>query len=198
MRFLTQSNSNLMTDSKLRLRLKYERKILEKYYYGEKFPIKKMYGAAVFERDFEISRGKVYRLRVVVGENYPHQLPELFVCRSPKPMPISKEWQGTHITHTWPQKYGLLQICFYHPLCWNKKNQLHQVFEKGEEWLKAYENHLLTGKSMKEILPPMKPTEEELKEGERCNARYERHIKNLEEEVLRRIYKEPVYYDTDL
>ena len=77
-----------------------------------------MYGMAVFERDIKTSRNNVYRLRILVEENYPDQLPDLVVCSSPKPMPKSKEWQGTHTTHTWPQEYGLLQICFYRQVCW--------------------------------------------------------------------------------
>ncbi len=176
-----------MTDNRfLRARLKHERIWLEKYYYGERFPMKRMYGMAVFERDIKTSRNNVYRLRILVGENYPDQLPDLVVCSSPKPMPKSKEWQGTHTTHTWPQKYGLLQICFYRQVCWTRENKLCQIFEKGKQWLEAYEEHLATGKLISEILPAMEPTEEELEEEERLQAEYERCMKKIDEEILGR------------
>jgi hypothetical protein len=121
----------------------------------------------------------------LVGKNYPEQLPDLVVCASPKPMPKSSEWQGTHTTHTWPQKYGLLQICFYHPLCWTRKNMLYQVFEKGEQWLEAYEEHLATGKPMNELLSAMEPTEEELQEEERHQAKYERRMAKINQKDRR-------------
>jgi hypothetical protein len=174
-----------MTDNKfLRARLKYERNWLEMYYNGEKFQwywrmcvFEQM---AVFERDIKTSRNNVYKLRILVGGNYPNQLPDLVVCASPKPMPKSSEWQGIHATHTWPQKHGLLQICFYRQVCWTRENKLYQVFEKGEQWLEAYEEHLATGKPMNELLPPMEPTEEELQEEERLEAEYERRQEKYE------------------
>ena len=176
-----------MTDNRfLRLRLKHERDWLEKYYNGETFPWYWRNEMAVFERDITTSQNNVYRLRILVGKSYPNQLPDLVVCDSPKPMPKSEEWQGKHTTHTWPQKHGLLQICFYHPLCWTRQNKLYQVFEKGKQWLEAYEEHLATGKLISEILAPMEPTEEELQEEERLQAEYERCMKKFDEEILGR------------
>jgi hypothetical protein len=140
---------------------------------------------AVFERNIKTGWNNDYRLRILVGKNYPEQLPDLVVCASPKPMPKSSEWQGTHTTHTWPQKYGLLQICFYHPLCWTRKNMLYQVFEKGEQWLEAYEEHLATGKPMNELLSAMEPTEEELQEEERHQAKYERRMAKINQKDRR-------------
>ena len=162
-----------MKNCLLRARLKHERNWLENYYDGEKFPMKKMYGMSVFERDVKTSRNNVYRLRILVGENYPERLPDLVVCSSPEPMPKSAEWQGRHTTHTWPQKYGLLQICFYRQVCWTRENKLFQVFEKGEEWLEAYEEHLETGKPIVEILIPMEATDKEIEEEKRQEAMYE-------------------------
>jgi hypothetical protein len=177
-----------MTDNKfLRARLKHERNWLEKYYNGEKFPWYWRYGMALFERNIKTSRNSVYRLRILVGENYPKQLPDLVVCASPKPMPKSSEWQGTHTTHTWPQKHGLLQICFYRQVCWETQNiKLCQVFQKGEKWLEAYEEHLATGKPMDELLPPMEPTEEEFQEEERRRAEYERRMAEFDQKILSR------------
>ena len=170
----------------LRTRLIYEQKWLEKYYNGEKFPWRRIDGMVAFERDITTSKKNVYRLRILVGENYPDQLPELVVCSSPKPMPKSKEWQGTHTTHTWPQKYGLLQICFYRQVCWTKsENKLYQVFIKGEQWLEAYDEFLTTGKPIMESLPTMEPTKEELEEEERREAEYERRMKEYDRELLR-------------
>ena len=169
----------------LRMRLKYERKLLEKYYNGEKFPWRWRNGMAEFERDITTSRKNVYRLRILVGENYPKELPELVVCNSPKPMPKSEEWQGTHTTHTWPQKHGLLQICFYRQVCWTTQNKLYQVFKKGEQWLEAYEEHLATGKPMTKILSQMEATEEELNEEKRRQEKYERSLAEYDQKLLR-------------
>ena len=168
----------------LRTRLIYEQKWLEKYYNGEKFPWRWRDGMVAFERDITTSKKNVYRLRILVGENYPDQLPELVVCSSPKPMPKSKEWQGTHTTHTWPQQYGLLQICFYRQVCWTAQNMLYQVFVKGEQWLEAYEDFLTTAKPIMESLPTMEPTEEELVEEKRREAEYERRMKEYDRELL--------------
>ena len=170
-----------MKNCLLRARLKHERNWLEKYYNEKKFPKKTMYGMPVFEQNVKTSRNNVYRLRILVGENYPERLPDLVVCLSPEPMPKSAEWQGTHTTHTWPQKYGLLQICFYRQVCWTRKNMLFQVFEKGEQWLEAYEEHLETGKSIAEILIPMEATDKEIEEEKRQAAVYERFMAKYDE-----------------
>ena len=170
----------------LRTRLKYEQKWLEKYYNGEKFPWHRRDGMVAFERDITTSKKNVYRLRILVGENYPDELPELVVCSSPKPMPKSKEWQGTHATHTWPQRHGLLQICFYRQVCWTTQNKLYQVFIKGEQWLEAYDEFIATGKPIVESLPTMEPTEEELEEEIRLEAEYERSMEEYDRELLRR------------
>ena len=137
-----------------RERLKYEKGFLEKYFSGEKFPKRMKNGDATFERDVKTSNGNIYRLRIYVGENYPRQLPELVVCGSPKPMP---KWGVSHETHTYEPKDGLLRICFFHPFRWTSENRLYEVFNKGEEWLEAYEQHLVTGEKMCEILPEMEP-----------------------------------------
>ena len=174
-----------MKNCLLRTRLKHERRWLENYYNGEKFPMKKLYGLAVFERDVNTSRDNVYRLRILVGEYYPDELPELVVCSSPKPMPKSEEWQGTHTTHTYPQKYGLLQICFYRQVCWTRKNKLYQIFEKGVEWLEAYEEHLETGTPMMKMLTQMEANGEEIEEEKRQETVYERNMAKYDEDLLR-------------
>ena len=67
-----------------------------------------------------------------------------------------------------------------------RENKLYQIFEKGQQWLEAYEEHLATGKLISEILAPMEPTEEELQEEERLQAEYERCMKKIDEEILGR------------
>ena len=174
----------MMKNCLLQARLKLEKNWLEEYYNEEKFPMNEMYGMTVFERDVKTSRNNVYRLRILVGESYPDKLPDLVVCLSPEPMPKSAEWQGTHTTHTWPQKYGLLQICFYRQECWTRKNRLLRVFEKGEQWLEAYEEHLETGKPIDEILIPMEATDKEIEEKKRQEARNERAMAKYDEVQL--------------
>ena len=137
-----------------RKRLKDEKDFLEKYFSGEKFPKRMKNGDPIFERDVKFSNGNIYRLRIYVGENYPHQLPDLVVCGSPKPMP---KWAVSHETHTYQLKDELLRICFFHPIRWTRENRLYEVFNKGEEWLEAYEKHLVTGEKMCELLEEMEP-----------------------------------------
>lgn len=155
------SQQKMPGNEALHTRVKYEKRFLERYFSGETFPIRMKYGDPIFERDVKTSNGNIYRLRIYVGENYPHQMPELVVCGSPKPMP---KWQGGHETHTYQPKDGLLQICFFRPKRWTRENRLYEVFNKGEEWLEAYEQHLVTGVKMCELLPEMEPCEEEIAE----------------------------------
>ena len=156
-------NSRLTRSQWLRLRL--EKIWLEKYYYGEIFPLNVWkYERRIFERKVITSKNTEYGLRIVIGDNYPEEMPHLLVFSSPEPMPKTQKWQGSHLTHTWPQMYGLFQICFYHPTCWAHDYQnvtLYNIFEKGEEWLEAYEEYLETGKYICDILPEMELTEDE-------------------------------------
>ena len=62
---------------------------------------------------------------------------------------------------------------------------VYQVFEKGEQWLEAYEEHLATGKPMNELLSAMEPTEEELQEEERHQAKYERRMAKINQKDRR-------------
>ena len=58
---------------------------------------------------------------------------------------------------------------------------LFQVFEKGEQWLEAYEEHLETGKPIAEILIPMEATDKEIEEEKRQAAVYERFMAKYDE-----------------
>lgn len=154
----------------LRSRLKYEKNFLERYFNGETFHIRRKNGQPTFEREVRTSKGNVYRLRIYIGPNYPFEMPELVVCDSPKPMPI---WEGGHSTHTWQPKDGLLKICFFRPSCWTRKNKLYEVFNKGEEWLEAYEKHLVTGRPIEDYVDEMEPSEEEAAEQRRLVEQFE-------------------------
>ena len=140
-------------------RLEQEKDFLERYFYGEKFPILEIHGEQCFEREVKFDNGHVYRLRVCITEGYPEKMPDLVVCESLEPMP---NWSAGHETHTWQPKDGLLRICYYHPLCWKNDIEIFRIFNKGEEWLNAYEEYLVSGKPLIHYLEEMRPTEEEL------------------------------------
>ena len=141
-------------------RLEQEKDFLERYFYGEKFPILEIHGEQCFEREVKFDNGHVYRLRVCITEGYPEKMPDLVVCESSEPMP---NWTGSHTTHTWQPKDGLLRICYFHPWCWTRDIQIFRIFNKGEEWLKAYEKYLISGKPLSDYLNDMKPNEEDIK-----------------------------------
>ncbi|XP_046859933.1 uncharacterized protein LOC124453208 [Xenia sp. Carnegie-2017] len=141
-------------------RLEEEQRLLEGYFYPNKYPISTHNGKPCFEHTVKFKNGRSYKLRVYVSDGYPKWLPDLVVCESPEPMP--SEWiGGRHSTHTWGwQNYGLLQICHWHWAAWKEENTICQVFLKGKEWLEAYEKYRLTKKLPLE-LEQMELTEEE-------------------------------------
>ena len=149
----------------LNARLKEEQGMLEKYFCPEKYPILYENDTPCFEREVKIKEDRIYILRVYVNDQYPQQLPDLVVFISPKlespePMPHGPDWSGSHDTHTYPRMHGFLRICHWHWAAWKTENMIYQVFNKGEEWLQAYEKYRITKKLPLE-LKQMELTEEE-------------------------------------
>ena len=106
-------------------RLKYEKDMLERYFNSPgKYLIMDNNNEWYFEHEVKINEGRKYKLRAYVSNQYPDVLPDLVVCESPEPMP---KWGGSHATHTWGLKYGLLQICHWHWAAWKRENLICQV-----------------------------------------------------------------------
>ena len=98
------------------------------------------------------SNDSIYQLRLYVPRDYPHSLPDLVVCDSPKPMP---NWGSSGATHTLGDREGYLKICYCRPTHWKTKDRMYEVFIKGLVWLEAYEGYLSTGKSLEHFLAYM-------------------------------------------
>ena len=131
----------------------------------------------VFERDVKTSRNNVYRLRILVEKIIPSDC-QIWLCVRRQNRCQNLRNGKEHIQLTRGLKNTdfykiLVQICFYRQVCWTRENKLFQEFEKGEEWLEAYEEHLETGKPIVEILIPPKATDKEIEEGKRQEAMYE-------------------------
>ena len=144
----------------LKARLKEEQDMLERYFWPEKYPILYKNDTPCFEHEVKITEDRIYILRVYVNDKYPHRLPDLVVFKSPETMPNGDDWNGSHDTHTCRRMHGFLRICHWHWAAWKTENMIYQVFNKGEEWLEAYEKYLITKKLPLE-LKQMELTEEE-------------------------------------
>ena len=51
----------------------------------------------VFERDVKTSRNNVYRLRILVGENYPERLPDLVARTDAKICGMARNTYNSHV-----------------------------------------------------------------------------------------------------
>ena len=149
------------TPPDLKARLKEEQDMLERYFWPEKYPILYKNDTPCFEHEVKIKEDRIYNLRVYVNDHYPQRLPDLVVFKSPEPMPNGDDWNGSHDTHTYPRMHGFLHICHWHRAAWKTENMIFQVFNKGKEWLEAYEKYLTNGKRIPLELEQMKLTEEE-------------------------------------
>lgn len=105
------------------------------------------------------SLGGWYHLKLVLPSWYPDKMPELFVDF---PVILWKR-DGTiiagvsHAFHTHSNgPGGYVQICHCSPTDWDASKTCVGVFFKGIMWLEAYSHHLLTGKSIAEILEKWK------------------------------------------
>ena len=109
----------------LNKRLEKEQDMLERYFNRPgQYPILNKNNEPCFEHEVRLNGDRNYKLRVYVNSKYPHWLPDLVVCESPEPMP---KWGVSHVTHTWPPKYGFLHICHWHLVAWTRENMIYQV-----------------------------------------------------------------------
>ncbi|XP_028402922.1 uncharacterized protein LOC114525708 [Dendronephthya gigantea] len=175
-------------------RLEKEKDTLEGYFWPEEFPILHKNDTPCFERKVEV-KDKHYKLRVYVNSEYPRKMPDLVVCEPPESMPVDNpHFCGSHATHTWPPLHGFLHICHWHWAAWTRENMIFQVFNKGVEWLEAYEKYLI-GKKLPLDLQQMKLTEEEELKAERVEKL---QIALLGQEIALALYQSRPNFLNDL
>lgn len=133
-------------------RLAIEKSILDKYFPGNVQWIDPT-GNTKVEVTMKSNSNQVYSLRVYVPPDYPNSLPDLVVCRSPRPMP---KWGADGCTHTLGTRDNCLKICHYYAPRWNPQHTFYEIFVKGRVWLEAYEGWLTTGKDIEFYLGHMK------------------------------------------
>lgn len=103
---------------------------------------------------------KSYELKLELSSNHPHSKPFLFV-ESPKTLWLYK-CKGTinklgtsHDYHVYDNRSdGRVKICYTDN--WNASWTCVKALHRGEIWIAAYEVHLLTGKTIAEIIDEWK------------------------------------------
>jgi len=99
-----------------------------------------------------------YMLKLILSRWYPDERPKLYVT-SPINLKSYISWKTinqigvAHKSHTLSNgPNGCVQICHFKDEHWDASQTCVGVFTKGLLWLEAYENHLLTGNEIAEIL----------------------------------------------
>lgn len=109
--------------------------------------------------------GKPYILWSPIPNTFPYGRPPLYVW-SPNPLPAygggtinSYGASGTsHAMHTLSNgPNGEVQICHWRDERWHSGITLNKVLLKGIVWLEAYEQHLMTGRSIADFVLTMAP-----------------------------------------
>jgi hypothetical protein len=102
-------------------------------------------------------RNWTFQLKLLLPKNYPHQRPDLYVI---EPTVLNKcgggtinQMENSHAFHTrekGPQ--GCVSICHYNHSSWDASRTCLGVFTKGILWVEAYASHLVTGRTIADIL----------------------------------------------
>ena len=136
---------------------------IEKTIFSKELPQFK-YHRTANERFFKgihktMARGNIYELKIVFGENYPDEMPRMYVS-SPKTLwvhgknRISLNSEGlSHQYHTNSNSpEGYVQICHYNSATWHAAKTCTAVAFKGLIWCEAFDTHLTTGLSIAQII----------------------------------------------
>ena len=136
---------------------------MEKTIFSKELPQFK-YNRTAKERFFKgiyktSARGNFYELKIVLGKNYPDEMPRMYVA-SPKTLWVHGEnWislnsEGTsHQYHTNSNSpEGYVQICHYNSETWHAAKTCTAVAFKGLIWCEAFDTHLTTGLSIAQII----------------------------------------------
>ena len=142
-------------------RLNIERKLVYEELY--QFSFYKEFNSAGFIGWQKSSNGlNDHQLELKLSWNYPDSMPTLIV-KSPKYLSMHLN-RGTinaegysHDFHTLtPDSQSHIKICHYNTESWDASKTCAGVLMKGIWWLKAYEEHYLTGKTINQILKEWK------------------------------------------
>lgn len=105
--------------------------------------------------------GYWYAIRIYLTPGYPEECPSTYVV-TPNPLldhhgePVLS-WGLSHAGHTWKSdRDGWPKLCTYRPEYWDPRNTLVQVAKKSLLWIIAYEEHVLTGKDIADLLATMR------------------------------------------
>ena len=135
-------------------RLAMERKLLLKEM--PQFQFYKTRGDTYVEGWMQTSGGNTYKLRLVLGQRYPDEMPSLYVV---SPRKLRKYGYGTinnqglsHRFHTCGKgPGGCVEICHFRSSLWNSSKTILAVLTKGLIWCEGYAAYLKTGKGIAEF-----------------------------------------------
>lgn len=150
-----------MSSTKLMDRLNYEKRIMQKqlsyfhFYGGGKNPYFSGYYPTPIKKH-------IFGLKASIPQWYPDEMPQLYVT-SPNKLYTYNGYETinaegiSHKFHTLPNgPKGCVQICHFKPETWDASQTCIGVFLKGMLWVQAYEIHLVTGKSIADIIDEWK------------------------------------------
>jgi hypothetical protein len=136
---------------------------MEKTIFSKELPQFK-YNRTANERFFKgiyktSARGNFYELKIVLGKNYPDEMPRMYIS-SPKTLWVHGEnWislnsEGCcHEYHTDSNSpEGYVQICHYNSETWHAAKTCTAIAFKGLIWCEAFDTHLTTGLSIAQII----------------------------------------------
>jgi len=114
------------------------------------------------------ARGNRYELKIVLKENYPDEMPRMYVS-SPKILWVhGNKWislnsEGAsyeyHTNSNSPE--GYVQICRYNTETWHAAKTCTAIAFKGLIWCEAFDTHLNTGLTIAQIIQNWEKCQEE-------------------------------------
>ena len=110
--------------------------------------------------------GTKYLLKLIISENYPDEMPKLYVV-CPKilwqygGMATINNIEFSHAFHTNSNDtQGNIQICHYSSESWHAGCTCVEVLKKGQIWCEAHAEHCSTGRSIDAIISSWKKSKE--------------------------------------
>lgn len=101
-----------------------------------------------------------YLIRVDIPAGYPDECPATYVLY-PSPLldhrgkPVTG-WGTSHEGHTWQtDRNPWVKVCTFRPEFWDASNSLVQIVRKTLLWVMAYEEHVMTGTRICDLLLEM-------------------------------------------
>lgn len=102
------------------------------------------------------SRGRHYRLKVMLAADYPARVPEVYLVY-PETLPDHRKrnlasLSPSHKMHLLKPMGNFVQLCHYKPENWHPNVTLYKVALKCLLWIEAYEDHLRSGQPIVDYL----------------------------------------------